>query len=165
MGYDGGGPTTNDDIRSTDYHHGGGGGYRVTKTTDGHEVTGLHERFVHAYVPYGPGDDALCNIGTYSGVRGGGVRGGDDDDNNDDDNDDNDDDNNNGGGGNNVNIGSGKSSPIIVRCTVLGYEPKATAGAMILQGTYGVRVHATKANGEYDATLPVWKLQRRYLAK
>jgi hypothetical protein len=125
-------------------------------------VTGLHERFVHAYVPYGSGDDALCNIGTYSGVRGGGGGEG----------------GGGGGGGEgnidgegnvSVNIGSGggggNSSPIIVRCTVLGYEPKATDGAMVLQGTYEVRVHATRANGEYEATLPVWKLQRRYLAK
>ena len=51
----------------------GAGGYRVTRTTDGREITGLHERHVHPYVLYGIGDEALCNIGTYpgSGLRGG----------------------------------------------------------------------------------------------
>ena len=120
----------------------------MTKTTDGREVAGLHERFVHAYVPYGPGDEALCNIGTYPGARGGGGDDGGDD-----------------GGDRGGNVRGGGSSPIIVRCTVLGYQPRATGGAMLLQGSYEVRVHATRASGEHDATLPVWKLQRRYLAK
>jgi len=64
------------------------------------------------------------------------------------------------------NIGESRGvrgRPVIVRCTVLGYEPAATRGAMILQGTYEVQVHETKANEEYTTTLPVWKLQRRYL--
>jgi hypothetical protein len=47
---------------------------------------------------------------------------------------------------------------------VRGYDPAASRGALVLQGTYAVRVHATRANDEYDANLPVWKLQRRYLA-
>ena len=63
------------------------------------------------------------------------------------------------------NIGEFKPlRPIIVRCTVLAYEPAADRGAMVLQGTYSVKVHATKVNEEYTTTLPVWKLQRRYLA-
>lgn len=63
------------------------------------------------------------------------------------------------------NIGEFKPArPIIVRCTVLGYDPAASRGAMMLQGTYSVQVHATKANEEYVTNLPVWKLQRRYLA-
>ena len=86
-------------------------------------------------MPYDVGDEALCNIGNYPG----GVRG--------------------GGGG----VG-GAPGPIIVRCTVRGYDPAASRGALVLQGTYAVRVHATRANDEYDANLPVWKLQRRYLA-
>ena len=127
----------------------GAGGYRVTRTTDGREITGLHERHVHPYVPYGIGDEALCNIGTYpgSGLRGGnrgdGVVG-----------------RGRGGGG-----GGEKGGPIIVRCTVHEYKPAATRGAFILQGEYLVRVHASRANEEYNTTLPVWKLQRRYLAK
>ena len=63
------------------------------------------------------------------------------------------------------NIGEFKPArPIIVRCTVLGYDPTASRGAMVLQGNYEVQVHATKANEEYKTSLPVWKLQRRYLA-
>lgn len=61
------------------------------------------------------------------------------------------------------NIGEFKPArPIIVRCTVLEYEPAASRGAMVLQGIYSVQVHATKANEEYTSNLPVWKLQRRY---
>lgn len=97
--------------------------YRVTKTTDGKEVTNLPEKFLHMYVPYSVGDEALCNIGEFK-----------------------------------------KARPIIVRCTVLSYEQAASRGAMVLQGNYEVQVHATKANEEYTTTLPVWKLQRRYLA-
>lgn len=97
--------------------------YRVTKTTDGREVSNLPERFLHRYVPYGVGDEALCNIGEFR-----------------------------------------KSRPIIVRCTILGYEAAAARGAMVLQGKYQVQVHATKANEDYATSLPVWKLQRRYLA-
>lgn len=99
------------------------GGYRVTKTTDGKEVRGLPEKFLHMYVPYSAGDEALCNIGNFKENR-----------------------------------------PIIVRCTVLRYEPAAARGALVLQGNYDVQVHPTKANEEYVTTLPVWKLQRRYLA-
>lgn len=63
------------------------------------------------------------------------------------------------------NIGEFKPSrPIIVRCTVLSYEPAAARGAMVLQGVYEVQIHATKANEEYETRLPVWKLQRRYQA-
>ena len=100
------------------------GGYRVTKTTDGKEVKNLPEKFLHMYVPYEPGDEALCNIGEFRANR-----------------------------------------PIIVRCTVIKYEPAASRGAMVLQGNYEVQVHATKANEEYETNLPVWKLQRRYLSK
>ena len=50
-----------------------------------------------------------------------------------------------------------------MKCTVLEYEAAAVTGAMVLQGKYSVQVHATKANEEYTTTLPVWKLQRRYL--
>lgn len=99
------------------------GGYRVTKTTDGTEVKNLPEKFLHMYVPYSEGDEALCNIGEFRANR-----------------------------------------PIIVRCTVRGYEAAAKRGAMVLQGNYSVQVHATKANEEYTTNLPVWKLQRRYLA-
>lgn len=101
----------------------GGGGYRVTKTTDGKEVAGIPDRHMHLYVPYRPGDEALCNIGEFRPAR-----------------------------------------PIIVRCTVLSYAPAATRGAMVLQGTYEVRVHETRANEEYATSLPVWKMQRRYQA-
>jgi len=97
------------------------GGYRVTKTTDGKEVKDLPEKFLHMYVPYTHGDEALCNIGEFRANR-----------------------------------------PIIVRCTVKSYEPAASRGAMVLQGSYEVMVHATKANEEYETNLPVWKLQRRY---
>mmetsp|Transcript_31370 Transcript_31370/g.66026 ORF Transcript_31370/g.66026 Transcript_31370/m.66026 type:complete len:260 (+) Transcript_31370:115-894(+) len=100
-----------------------GGLYRVTKTTDGKEVTNLPEKFLHKYVPYSAGDEALCNIGEFK-----------------------------------------KARPIIVRCTVIEYEPAASRGAMVLQGDYSVQVHATKANEEYETSLPVWKLQRRYRA-
>ncbi|KAL7550770.1 hypothetical protein ACHAWF_013991 [Thalassiosira exigua] len=63
------------------------------------------------------------------------------------------------------NIGEFKPArPIIVRCTILDYAPVASRGAMVLQGNYSVQVHATKANDEYETQLPVWKLQRRYLA-
>lgn len=63
------------------------------------------------------------------------------------------------------NIGEFKPArPIIVRCTVLDYNAAAERGAMVLQGHYSVQVHATKANEEYVTELPVWKLQRRYLA-
>lgn len=63
------------------------------------------------------------------------------------------------------NIGEFKPArPIIVRCTVLDYDAAAERGAMVLQGHYSVQVHATKANEEYVTELPVWKLQRRYLA-
>ena len=43
-----------------------GQGYRVTKTTDGKEVTNLPERYLHEYKPYEVNDEALCNIGTFS---------------------------------------------------------------------------------------------------
>lgn len=99
------------------------GGYSVTKTTDGKEVKNVQERFLHAYVPYGRGDEVLCNIGEFKPAR-----------------------------------------PIIVRCTVLDYEPAASRGAMVLQGKYSVRVHKTNANDEYETDLPVWKMQRRYMA-
>ena len=63
------------------------------------------------------------------------------------------------------NVGEFKPArPIIVRCAVLDYAPAASRGAMVLQGSYGVRVHATKRNEEYETDLPVWKLQRRSLA-
>mmetsp|Transcript_28287 Transcript_28287/g.59497 ORF Transcript_28287/g.59497 Transcript_28287/m.59497 type:complete len:229 (-) Transcript_28287:266-952(-) len=63
------------------------------------------------------------------------------------------------------NIGEFRPArPIIVKCTVLGYTPAAKRGAMVLQGQYSVKVHETRANDEYTTTLPVWKLQRRYLA-
>jgi len=63
------------------------------------------------------------------------------------------------------NIGEFKKArPIIVRCTVIEYEPAAKRGAMVLQGKYSVQVHPTKANEEYTTSLPVWKLQRRYRA-
>ena len=64
------------------------------------------------------------------------------------------------------NIGEFKKSrPIIVRCTVLDYEPATPPrGALVLQGNYRVQVHETKANPAHETTLPVWKLQRRYLA-
>lgn len=63
------------------------------------------------------------------------------------------------------NIGEFKPSrPIIVRCTVLDYAPAASRGAMVLQGSYSVRVHETKASEENETELPVWKLQRRYMA-
>jgi len=63
------------------------------------------------------------------------------------------------------NIGEFKPArPVIVRCTVLGYEAAARRGAMVLQGMYEVKVHTTKENEEYETNLPVWKLQRRYQA-
>ena len=57
-----------------------------------------------------------------------------------------------------------RSRPIIVQCTVLGYEPMAEKGAMVLQGKYEVRVKDTRKNEEYVTSVPVWKMQRRYLA-
>jgi len=64
------------------------------------------------------------------------------------------------------NIGEFKKSrPIIVRCTVLDYDPATPPrGALVLQGNYRVQVHETKANPAHETTLPVWKLQRRYIA-
>lgn len=62
------------------------------------------------------------------------------------------------------NIGEFKPArPIVVRCTVLGYEPAAERGALVLQGQYSVKVHETKANEEYETKLSVWKLQRRLI--
>lgn len=107
-----------------------GSGYRVTKTTDGKEVKNLPEKFLHKYVPYSPGDEALCNIGEFK----------------------------------KDSTGPPVARPIIVRCTVIGYVAAASRGAMVLQGNYSVQVHATKANEEYETSLPVWKLQRRYRA-
>ncbi|KAL7516245.1 hypothetical protein ACHAWX_001278 [Stephanocyclus meneghinianus] len=57
-----------------------------------------------------------------------------------------------------------RARPIIVQCTVLGYEPAAEKGAMVLQGKYEVRVKDTRTHEEYITTVPVWKMQRRYLA-
>jgi hypothetical protein len=57
-----------------------------------------------------------------------------------------------------------RSRPMIFQCTVLGYEPAAAAGAMVLQGTYEVKVKDTRLNEEYVANVPVWKMQRHYLA-
>ena len=63
------------------------------------------------------------------------------------------------------NIGDFKPSrPMIVRCTVLGYEATETKGAKVLQNNYSVKVHQTKANDEFETKLPVWKMQRRYRA-
>lgn len=110
-------------VKGVDPTPSGDGGYRITKTTDGKEVKNLPEKFLHKYVPYSPGDEALCNIGEFK-----------------------------------------KARPIIVRCTVIDYVAAAKRGAMVLQGEYEVQVHKTKANEEYTASLPVWKLQRRYRA-
>lgn len=61
------------------------------------------------------------------------------------------------------NIGDFKPArPMIVRCTVLAYEAVAVKGAKVLQNNYTVRVHQTKGNDEFETTLPVWKMQRRY---
>lgn len=57
-----------------------------------------------------------------------------------------------------------RSRPIIFQCTVLGYEPAAETGAMMLQGTYEVKVKDTRMNEEYVTSVPVWKMQRHYLA-
>ena len=63
------------------------------------------------------------------------------------------------------NIGDFKPArPMIVRCTVLGYEATETKGAKVLQNNYSVKVHQTKANDEFETKLPVWKMQRRYRA-
>jgi len=63
------------------------------------------------------------------------------------------------------NIGDFKPArPMIVKCTVLAYESTASKGAKVLQNEYSVKVHQTKANEEFETTLPVWKLQRRYRA-
>ena len=106
------------------------GMYRVTKTTDGKEVTNLPEKYLHSYIPYDIGQLVLCNIGSFSNK-------------------------------------SNENRPIIVQCTVEDYMPAAKRGAMVLQGKYSVLVHETNVNGnvkeEYRTTLPVWKLQRRYL--
>ena len=40
--------------------------YRVTKTTDGKEVTNLPEKYLHLYIPYDIGSLALCNVGSFS---------------------------------------------------------------------------------------------------
>ncbi|KAL3798822.1 hypothetical protein HJC23_004610 [Cyclotella cryptica] len=61
-------------------------------------------------------------------------------------------------------VASLRARPIIVQCTVLEYEPAAEKGAMVLQGKYEVRVKDTRVNEEYITTVPVWKMQRRYLA-
>lgn len=58
-----------------------------------------------------------------------------------------------------------RSRPIIFQCTVMGYHPAAQKGAMVLQGEYEVKVKDTKKNEEYVTSIPVWKMQRRYLAK
>ena len=57
-----------------------------------------------------------------------------------------------------------RSRPMIFQCTVLGYEPAAQSGAMVLQGEYEVRVQDRRENKEYVTHIPVWKMQRRYLA-
>jgi hypothetical protein len=68
------------------------------------------------------------------------------------------------------NIGDFKPSrPMIVKCTVLAYNEAKTAtasnkGAKVLQNEYLVKVHETKVNKEFETTLPVWKMQRRYRA-
>ena len=106
--------------------------YRVTKTTDGKEVTNLPEKYLHLYIPYDIGSLALCNVGSFSNK-------------------------------------ANENRPIIVQCTVENYMPAAKRGAMVLQGKYSVLVHETNVNGnvkeEYRTTLPVWKLQRRYLGE
>lgn len=108
------------------------GTYRVTKTTDGKEVTNLPEKYLHLYIPYDIGSLALCNVGSFSNK-------------------------------------ANENRPIIVQCTVENYMPAAKRGAMVLQGKYSVLVHETNVNGnvkeEYRTTLPVWKLQRRYLGE
>ena len=58
-----------------------------------------------------------------------------------------------------------RSRPLIFQCTVLGYEPAAEKGALVLQGIYEVRVKDTRNDEEYVTKVPVWKMQRRYLAK
>lgn len=57
-----------------------------------------------------------------------------------------------------------RARPIIFQCIVLGYQPAAQKGAMVLQGSYEVRVKDTRQNEEYVTNVPVWKMQRRYLA-
>lgn len=47
------------------------GGYRVTKTTDGKEVTNVPDKHLHRYVPYQEGGEALCNIGEFKPARSG----------------------------------------------------------------------------------------------
>ena len=61
------------------------------------------------------------------------------------------------------NIGDFKARPMIVKCTVLAYDATVTKGAKVLQNEYSVKVHQTKANDEFEATLPVWKMQRRFV--
>ena len=53
-------------VKGRDPNAPNGQGYRVTKTTDGKEVTNLPERYLHEYKPYEINDEALCNIGTFS---------------------------------------------------------------------------------------------------
>lgn len=53
-------------VKGRDPNASDGQGYRVTKTTDGKEVTNLPERYLHEYKPYEVNDEALCNIGTFS---------------------------------------------------------------------------------------------------
>ena len=53
-------------VKGRDPNAPNGQGYRVTKTTDGKEVTNLPERYLHEYKPYEVNDEALCNIGTFS---------------------------------------------------------------------------------------------------
>ena len=118
-------------------------GYRVTKTTDGREVRDLNERLLHLYVPYNVADEALCNIGDFTPPP-------------------------NNNSEEQQQQQQQQSQSIIVKCTVEKYTPAAKYGALVLHGQYTVRVHAQQQRGgqeEYVTTLPVWKLQRRHVAK
>lgn len=117
-------------------------GYRVTKTTDGREVRNLDGKLLHLYVPYNVGDEALCNIGEFTPPLS--------------ENDDN----------SKEQLQQSQQS-IIVKCTVEKYTPAAKHGALVLQGQYTVRVHEQRyqQQEEYVTILPVWKLQRRHVAK
>lgn len=124
-------------------------GYRVTKTTDGREVRDLDEKLLHLYIPYTVGDEALCNIGEFIPPP-----------TPSDDNESKE----------QQQQQQQQSQSIIVKCTVENYAPAAKHGALVLQGQYTVRIHDQRKQQrgkeeEYVTILPVWKLQRRLVAK